>query len=146
MVIAKSFNQKLSNSFDHPMVSQISPGFLPVVQILYGFLEEYNRTNYYNSLYQSSDIGLFMHEMITRKFIKEDKIFISHDSTEWVQERQLNVTIQSKVTDAMEKIKENGFRTIIIIVDILFDLLFIADAAKELKMIGNDKYLFILVG
>jgi len=147
MVIAKSFNKRLGNEYTHPMVSQVSPGFAPVVEILYQFLIKHKRNNFYNILYQSSDIGLYMHEIITRKFREENKIYYSHDSAAWAQAIHTNhTTIKSEVTKAMESIKGNGYRTIIMVVEVLIDIFFIADAAEELEMIGNDKYLYVIIG
>jgi 7 transmembrane sweet-taste receptor of 3 GCPR/Receptor family ligand binding region len=145
IVLAKSYDLSSVQSLVSPYTSCVYPDAVVTAQRLVDFLRAKGRTNYVSVFYPLSNFGLQWKDVL-------DLVLDSYEMESYLQV-MMNHNVDSNmseeqdlVTQNLRKVKERGFRTIVVpLDDPLWSIPLLARAADELQM-NNGNYFWVWLG
>jgi uncharacterized membrane protein len=145
IVLAKSYDLASVQSLMSPYTSCVYPDVVVTAQRLVAFLHAKGRTNYVSVFYPLSNFGLQWKDVL-------DLVFDSYEMDTYLQV-MMNHHVDSHeseelelVTQSLRKVKDRGFRTIVVpMEDPLWSIPLIAKAAEALQM-NNGNYFWVWLG
>lgn len=142
----QGYSIRLSNPDISPMTANINPDIVLTGEAVASYLVHIQRDNYVAILHPTTEFGAQAKESMTVAFNKRG-----------MEQFQVYGYLPPMVTDTygsnsflripavLERVKERGFRTILVSLDVFFtDLAALADAANALKML-NGEYVWVFM-
>ena len=155
LVASRAFNSRVTWNYVSPYPSQVYPSVTETAEYLVGFLKYRGRTNYTAMLYDETDASLQRRDALSASLRAENMAFQDvryvtpgqpHAPSSPAEAGEGGTDSASGTDDvlsAMARIKEWGYRTIVVSMnDERDDLPLIADAAAELNL-TNGEYFWV---
>jgi hypothetical protein len=144
LTVNRAFNLRVVSDVTSPYSSQLYPYMPSSVQNLVDYLLLRDRTDFIATVYAFSDTGTQLSETISLFF---SEYMISHEMVSYSLPIEDSLRFDTRTArNALEKVKNLGFRTIILVLEsALGEFPLIADAAEELEL-NNGDYLWIMFG
>ena len=146
LVTTRTFNTIIGDDFHNPFTSNIFPDVLLSSEQVANYLLFKNRTDFIGLVYPVSDVGLQRREILSLLFDESgirwtSSGFASAGGGSVLLDNSGTETTQRSYFAAMHRIKDSGYKTVVIAMEFpFFDLKPIADAAAELGMLNGDYF------
>jgi hypothetical protein len=145
VTVNRAFNFRIVSDTFSPYTSQVFPDLGASTQQLSRFLLHKGRTDFVVALIPVTDTGA----QRTKAFQLEFEVFnIRHEVVSYISPAFLDegLTSVGTIRAALERVKQTGFRTIVVALEIAFvELPLIADAAEEQGLLSGE-YFWIFSG
>ena len=136
LVAHRAYNLRVASNTLSPFSSQVFPGTIASANNLMDFLFYKERTNNIAVLYSLTETGIQRREALAVELKNATQM-------EWTSSGYdaFNVTTGKSILEAMEDIKQSGYRTIVVAMEFPWDETKpLADAAEELGMNNGDHF------
>jgi hypothetical protein len=141
-VVAQAYNIRVADYLEGPYTSSVFPSLIASVDVLTSYLDYTNRTDYISFVYDLTETNIQRRERIALEFDQKKINWNSFPYSQGLETRE--------VIDALRRIKESGYRTVVVSMNTpLGEMQAIADAAEELGMNnrgGSSDYFWIWYG
>jgi hypothetical protein len=140
LVTHRAHNVRVVSDYFSPYSSMVYPTVVASARKLVDFLQHRGRTNYIGFIYSLTIVGTQRREALT---LLLNELGMKYVTSSFSIENEFGEVYAGQQTAfmAMKKMKESGFRTIVVSVEFaLQDLQSVADAAEELGMNKGDHF------
>jgi hypothetical protein len=140
----RAFNQRVATEYAAPFTSQLYPDMISYAIVLIEGLLLQNRTDYVAIVYSATDTGTQRRQILS---LAMDVALIENRAYGYYSPF-INPTLTAvqDVRKALQEVKDSGFRTIVMCMELAtFELPQIAEAANDLGM-SNGDYMWVWFG
>jgi len=137
IVVGRSYNPRVVSNFFSRYASSVYPEMVTSSESVAGFLRNKGRTNYISFLYSISETNYQRREHLAIAFDSHNMTFFSSPYLNQFS-GFLTLDMKRSAFDALERLKQRGFRTIVVGLSDPYEILEIANAAEQLGMNQGD--------
>jgi hypothetical protein len=143
LVLTRAFSTLNADVFFRRFTSTLFPNFAYSASEIIEFLGYKGRTDYVALLYSLSNLNVQRHEAFTSEADKNrmENVAVPYWSP-FVDNPDDGLVEDRKLLTSLRKIKEVGYRTIVIALDNIWELPYVADTAEALNM-NNGDYFYV---